>query len=112
MQWKYCNYYDYVYALSYCKVFITLIKYVPQVYLNYERKSTKGWNVWNVILDISGGIFSVLQLVGDCLALKDWTGLTNDLPKFFLGALSIFFDVGFLIQVRGGKGFFHAKFHF
>ena len=94
-----------MYALSYCKVFITLIKYVPQVYLNYERKSTKGWNVWNVILDISGGIFSVLQLVGDCLALKDWTGLTNDLPKFFLGALSIFFDVGFLIQVRGGKGF-------
>lgn len=41
-EWKYVNYFDYIYALSYCKVFITLIKYVPQIYLNWKRKSTKG----------------------------------------------------------------------
>ena len=30
--------------LSYIKLAITFIKYVPQVYLNYKRKSTVGWS--------------------------------------------------------------------
>jgi cystinosin len=35
---------DALYLLSYIKIGITLIKYVPQVILNYQRKSTRGWS--------------------------------------------------------------------
>ena len=30
--------------------------------MNFRRKSTKGWHIWNVLLDITGGIFSLLQM--------------------------------------------------
>ena len=36
--YRYFDYYDYIYALSYCKVFITLIKYVPQFLSNRRRR--------------------------------------------------------------------------
>lgn len=38
------------------------MKYVPQVFLNIRRRSTTGWNIWNVILDLTGGLLSVLQV--------------------------------------------------
>ena len=34
---------DYLTFLSWVKVAITLMKYIPQALLNYRRKSTKGW---------------------------------------------------------------------
>merc|ERR1711976_581909 len=34
---------------------ISLIKYIPQAYQNYKRKSTTGWSIHNILLDISGG---------------------------------------------------------
>jgi cystinosin len=37
---------DALYLLSYIKIGITLIKYVPQVILNYQRKSTRGWSTF------------------------------------------------------------------
>ena len=43
-----------------CKIGITLLKYCPQVYLNFKRKSTVGWSIENIILDFGGGFFSFL----------------------------------------------------
>ncbi len=48
---------------SYVKLAITLIKYVPQAYLNWNRKSTSGWCIGNVLLDFSGGVFSLVQMI-------------------------------------------------
>lgn len=39
------------------------MKYIPQVLLNARRKSTKGWTIWNVLLDLFGGLLSVLQVM-------------------------------------------------
>lgn len=44
------------------KLTITLIKYLPQMYWNYVRKSTEGWSIFNVIMDFTGGVFSFLQM--------------------------------------------------
>lgn len=44
------------------KVFMTLIKYTPQALLNAERRSTDGWNINNVLLDLSGGVLSFAQV--------------------------------------------------
>ena len=35
---------DYLYLLSYIKIMVTLIKYIPQVVLNFRRQSTVGWS--------------------------------------------------------------------
>ena len=33
-----------------------------QVFLNYRRQSTEGWNVHNVLLDFGGGLLSLVQV--------------------------------------------------
>ena len=44
---------------GYAKAAITFVKYVPQVFLNYKRKSTVGWSLANVMLDMTGGVLSL-----------------------------------------------------
>ena len=41
---------DLLYYLAYIKSAISFIKYVPQAWLNYKRKSTVGWSIYNIIL--------------------------------------------------------------
>ena len=45
-------------------------RYIPQVVLNYQRKSTEGWNISNSLTDIAGGIFSIMQQCVDAYALQ------------------------------------------
>ena len=33
-----------------------------QAMMNFRRKSTEGWSIGNVLLDFTGGSFSVLQM--------------------------------------------------
>ena len=56
------NWLDFLYLLSYIKIFISTIKYIPQVFLNIRRKSTVGWSIWNILLDLTGGTLSDLQV--------------------------------------------------
>ena len=53
---------DYIYFFSYVKLAITIMKYCPQAYLNFKRKSTIGWSIGNVLLDFTGGSFSLIQM--------------------------------------------------
>lgn len=89
---------DYAYALSFVKIGISLIKYLPQVVLNYRRQSTAGWSIWNILLDFTGGVLSDTQLVLDCADMKDFSGITGNLAKFGLGFVSMFFDIIFMVQ--------------
>jgi cystinosin len=86
------------------KVFISCIKYAPQAYLNYRRKATTGWSIGNVLLDFTGGILSILQMIVDALRITpnspttlDGTDFAN-VPKMLLGLESILFDVVFMVQ--------------
>jgi cystinosin len=92
------QYIDLLYLMSSTKLFITFIKYIPQVVLNYERKNTMGWNIWNTLLDISGGILSLLQIIIDSIAMGDFTAITGNFVKFGLGLVSIVFDAIFIVQ--------------
>lgn len=97
-----------VYALSYVKLVITVCKYIPQAWFNYRRKSTDGWSITNILLDFTGGILSIVQLLIDSALEADWSGVTGNPVKFGLSNLSIFFDVIFMIQhfvlYRGSEG--------
>ncbi|KAF8539539.1 PQ loop repeat-domain-containing protein [Trichophaea hybrida] len=89
---------DVVYILAYIKLLISIIKYLPQAFLNYQRKSTIGWSIHNILLDISGGILSLAQLILDSSLQSDWSGLTGNPIKFFLSQIAIGFDLVFMFQ--------------
>ncbi|KAF2814696.1 L-cystine transporter [Mytilinidion resinicola] len=87
-----------IYAISYVKLVVTVVKYMPQVYVNYKRKSTVGWSIGQILLDFSGGIFSMAQLMIDSSLQADWSGLTGNPVKLGLSNVSIFFDIVFITQ--------------
>ncbi|EAU37485.1 conserved hypothetical protein [Aspergillus terreus NIH2624] len=89
---------DVIYALSYVKLVITVVKYVPQAWVNYKRKSTVGWSIVQILFDLSGGILSLIQLVVDSSMQQDWSGIMGNPVKFLLSNVTIVFDLVFVIQ--------------
>ncbi|PGH23246.1 hypothetical protein AJ80_02662 [Polytolypa hystricis UAMH7299] len=89
---------DVIYAISYVKLVVTIVKYIPQAWVNYKRKSTVGWSIAQILLDFTGGILSILQLVLDSAYQDDWSGITGNPVKLGLGNVSIFFDLIFILQ--------------
>ena len=86
--------------MGYAKAAITFVKYVPQVILNYRRKSTVGWSLANVLLDFTGGSLSLLQSAINSAAFGEpffEPGAFN-VVKFILAIMSIFFDSIFMFQ--------------
>jgi cystinosin len=92
------NWLGFVNFLSYIKLAVTCIKYFPQCFLNFRRRSTVGCNIDNFILDFVGGSLSVAQLVLDAELTRSWSAVTGDLVKFVLGSLSMIFDCIFFVQ--------------
>ncbi|DBA79809.1 TPA: hypothetical protein ACH3X1_008470 [Trebouxia sp. C0004] len=68
------------------------------VWLNHRRQSTLGWNINQVLLDLSGGFFSVTQLCVEAFVKEDLSAITGDPVKFGLGLVSVVFDIMFMIQ--------------
>ena len=87
-----------MYFFSYVKLAITIIKYCPQAYMNYKRKSTEGWSIGNILLDFTGGILSVLQMFLLAINYDDWTSIFGSPTKFGLGMFSVLFDILFIVQ--------------
>ena len=89
--------------LVWSKVFISLIKYIPQCVSNFRRKSTIGWNIHNILLDFTGGALSFGQNIID--SCRDAFSVTSDgqskplnIAKYALSFISIFFDIIFMVQ--------------
>ncbi|CAB1427128.1 unnamed protein product [Pleuronectes platessa] len=89
---------DYLYYFSYIKLAVTLIKYMPQAYMNYSRQSTDGWSIGNVLLDFIGGNLSILQMILQSYNNDEWRLIFGDPTKFGLGLFSVVFDILFMIQ--------------
>ncbi|XP_029285747.1 cystinosin [Cottoperca gobio] len=89
---------DYLYYFSYIKLAVTLIKYVPQAYMNYRKQSTDGWSIGNVLLDFTGGVLSVLQMLLQSYNNDQWSLMFGDPTKFGLGVFSVVFDILFMTQ--------------
>ena len=61
------------------------MKYIPQVYTNYRNQSTDGWCIEQILLDVIGGVLSLVQLVIDSSLQNDWSGITGNPMKLGLG---------------------------
>ncbi|KAE9974763.1 hypothetical protein EG328_003669 [Venturia inaequalis] len=89
---------DVIYSFGYVKLLCTVVKYCPQVYANYKRKSTEGWSINQILLDFTGGILSLAQLLIDSALQADWSGLTGNPVKLGLSNVSMIFDIIFITQ--------------
>ncbi|XP_064482267.1 cystinosin homolog [Ornithodoros turicata] len=94
----YTPWFTFLNFVSGVKLAITLIKYIPQAFFNFRRKSTIGWSIGNILLDFTGGVFSMLQMFVIAYNFDDWTSLFGNVTKFGLGVVSIGFDVLFMLQ--------------
>ncbi|XP_022100200.1 cystinosin-like [Acanthaster planci] len=92
------NWLTYLYYFSYIKLGVSIIKYVPQAWMNFRRKSTVGWSIGNVLLDFTGGSFSLVQMFLLSFNNDDWRSIFGDPTKFGLGLFSILFDMLFMVQ--------------
>lgn len=89
---------QYIYYFSYIKLAVTLVKYVPQAYMNYRRRSTVGWSIGNVLLDFTGGVLSLLQMFLQSYNNDQWLLIFGNPTKFGLGLFSVLFDIIFISQ--------------
>lgn len=87
-----------IYIIGSIKIGVTLVKYIPQVLLNYTRKSTEGWSVLNVTLDLAGGLMSLGQVLLVCSVSGDWSRVTGNPITIGLALISIAFDLVFTAQ--------------
>ena len=72
--------------------------------MNAARRSTAGWSLDNVLIDLGGGILSIGPLLQSCLTLDEWSLITGNPIKLGLGLTSIGFDCVFVLQHMVYKG--------
>lgn len=93
------NWYTFIYFVSMTKLVATLVKYPPQIMANYELKSTVGFSINQVLLDLSGSCLSLTQLVLDCyFSGEDWSGIMGNPVKIGLSCISLTYDAILLYQ--------------
>ncbi|PON44053.1 Lysosomal cystine transporter [Parasponia andersonii] len=80
------------------QVFMTLIKYIPQAFMNFNRKSTDGFSIGNILLDFLGGIANYAQMTVQSIDQNSWVNFYGNIGKTLLSLISIFFDLLFMVQ--------------
>ena len=74
------------------------MKYAPQAYMNWRRKSTAGYSPVNMSLDFAGSTFLVLQLVLLAANRNDIYSMIGNPAKFGVGFASWLFTGLFMVQ--------------
>ncbi|MCO5574513.1 hypothetical protein L7F22_028298 [Adiantum nelumboides] len=80
------------------QVAMTLIKYIPQAWMNYQRKSTAGWSIGNILLDLSGGAGNFLQMGVQSIDQGSTQNFSGNVGKLLLSLTVIAFDLFFIVQ--------------
>lgn len=80
------------------QVIMTAIKYIPQAIMNFRRKSTVGWSIGNILLDLSGGILNFAQMGVQSIDQDTWVNFYGNIGKTLLSLEAVFFDLLFIFQ--------------
>nr|XP_011468332.1 PREDICTED: cystinosin homolog isoform X1 [Fragaria vesca subsp. vesca] len=80
------------------QVFITVIKYTPQAYMNFIRKSTDGLSIFFILLDFSGGVGSYAQMAVQSIDQDSWVNFYGNIGKTLLSLICVSFDILFIFQ--------------
>ena len=87
-----------LYVMSYVKVAVSFIKFIPQAWINFKTKSTIGFNIVTIWLDLLGGMLSIIQMLILAYNFKDWASIIGNFAKFLLGLVSIAYNLFFILQ--------------
>lgn len=85
-------------AFNYMQLLMTSIKYIPQAWFNFRRKSTVGWSISNILLDISGGLGSFLQMAVQSIDQGSVENFSGNVGKVGLSLETVAFDTLFIVQ--------------
>ncbi|KAI3813112.1 hypothetical protein L1987_17828 [Smallanthus sonchifolius] len=80
------------------QVSMTVIKYIPQAIMNFKRKSTIGFSIGNILLDLLGGLTNYGQMAVQSIDQHSWVNFYGNIGKTLLSLVSIFFDLLFIVQ--------------
>ncbi|XP_020246555.1 cystinosin homolog [Asparagus officinalis] len=80
------------------QVIMTTIKYIPQAFMNFKRKSTIGWSIGNIILDLGGGVMNFAQMGVQAIDQGTLVNFYGNIGKTLLSLEVIFFDLIFIFQ--------------
>ncbi|KAK8923840.1 hypothetical protein KSP39_PZI019287 [Platanthera zijinensis] len=80
------------------QVIMTAIKYIPQVFMNFKRKSTVGWSIGNILLDLIGGLLNFGQMSVQSIDQKTGINFYGNIGKTLLSLEVVIFDVLFILQ--------------
>ncbi|GJV84505.1 cystinosin homolog isoform X1 [Tanacetum coccineum] len=83
---------------SMVQVFMTVIKYIPQACMNFRRKSTIGFSIGNILLDLLGGLANYGQMAVQSIDQHSWLNFYGNVGKALLSVVSILFDLLFIVQ--------------
>lgn len=110
---------DFVYLISYIKLYIryarsstinllpstthpsfthSIAKWLPQLFLNAIRRSTTGFSIHVITLDLLGSTTSLAELVLSSLLAHDPRGIIGNPLKLGLSAVTVACDVVFCVQ--------------
>lgn len=85
-------------TLGFIKVCMSTSKYIPQLIYNQRRRSTKGWAMNSMALDIVGGLSSMSQLFLDGYLNGDIGAVWGNTSKLALAMVTMLFDMMFMFQ--------------
>ncbi|XP_020527561.1 cystinosin homolog isoform X2 [Amborella trichopoda] len=91
--WLWC-----ISMFNFIQVSMTAIKYIPQVIMNFRRKSTEGWSIGNILLDLLGGITNFGQMSIQSIDQRILVNFYGNIGKTLLSLEVVFFDLLFIIQ--------------
>ncbi|PKA54485.1 Cystinosin like [Apostasia shenzhenica] len=80
------------------QVIMTAIKYIPQAFMNFQRKSTVGWSIGNILLDLTGGLLNFAQMAVQSIDQNSWVNFYGNIGKTLLSLEVVFFDLLFILQ--------------
>lgn len=91
---------SFCHKLSLLKICMSLIKYIPQMKHNYERKSMKGFSIQGSILDVMGSIFSLTQLALYLSEESEFNFIIfkSNFSKIGVGLVTLIFNLIYLLQ--------------
>ncbi|KAJ8639549.1 hypothetical protein MRB53_016243 [Persea americana] len=80
------------------QVFMTAIKYIPQAFMNFKRKSTEGWSIYYVSLELLGGVTNFAQMWVQSIDQGSFVNFYGNIGKTLLSLVAVFFDLLFIFQ--------------
>lgn len=96
--------FSFMHFLGYSKTFISCIKYIPAIALNFRLKNTAGFSIIQVLFDIGGAATSFTQSMLNAYITPnpdgspDFNTVFGNLPKLLLSLESLFFCSILLFQ--------------